>query len=135
MLNPVNQMGTPSPQMPLSLLRQRPADDWLLAQPGDPAPRASAVNPLDRVPLAFLRRLAADDRLRAELEIDPAGTLARHGVHTPPEAIPAAVSLPSREALEEMLRATSTQEDQSIQRYYAGFLGGLVDSLISTGDD
>ncbi len=136
MLN-ANQIGTLSPPMPLALLRQRPAGDWLLAEPGDlrvlSVPTAGA-DPLSRVPLGFLRQLAADDRLRAELEADPAATLARHGVRVPPEAIPAAVSLPSSEALDRVIRASSSQEDESARLFYAAVLGGsLIGALL--GED
>ncbi len=135
MLNPVDQIGISSPQAPVALLCQRPADDWLLAEPRGlgilSAPRAAAVaHPLSRVPLTFLRRLAVDDRLRAELETDPTGTLARHGVHVPPEAIPAAVSLPSPATLDRALRLHATAEDESSAARYFGLLGGgLLDGL------
>ena len=134
MLNPVNQIGTPSLQVPLALLRQRPADDWLLAEPDDlevlTTPRATAlVHPLSRIPVAFLRRLVADDRLRTELETDPVGTLARHGVHVPSEAIPATVSLPSPKTLVRTLRFHTTSEDESATARYFGLLGGLLDGL------
>lgn len=142
MLNPVNQIGTPSLQVPLALLRQRPADDWLRAETYDlevlSAPRrTAAVHPLSRVPLAFLRRLVVDDRLRAELETDPVGTLERHGVHVPPEAIPTAVSLPSSQALHQTLRAYATEEESLALIKYVGWVGGFVDGLLDGlfGDD
>ncbi len=134
MMTPVSQIDFPTPQMPPVLLRQWPADDWPLADPA--ALQALSVsraiadsNPLARVPLGFLRRLAIDDRRRAELEIDPMGTLARHGVHVPPEAIPATVSLPSPGTLDQALRIYATAEDESASVRYFGLLGGLLDGF------
>ena len=138
MLSQVNQIGTP--QIPLALLRQRPAEDWLsFEQDGlevvTPESTDANDNLLSQIPLFFLRRLVTDDRLRAELEADAAGTLAQHGIHLTPGQIPAAVSLPSPEELEAVLRIHATAEDDSAFVRWAGFLGDLLDDLVGLLDD
>lgn len=132
MLSPMNQIGN-SPQIPLPLLQGR-VQDWLRVPSGIPEvlPERSAPvadHPLSQIPLYFLRRLAVDDRLRAELEADPARTLARHGIHVAAHQIPAVVSLPGAEALRETLKACATDEDESKARFFIGWLGVLI------GDD
>lgn len=92
--------------------------------------------PLNAIPLLLLRRLAVDEQLRAELEAAPVETLARHGVHIAPEQMPAAVSLPSSEAMEGALRIYASGEDETAKVRFSGFLGGLIDLIGGLfGDD
>ncbi len=58
-----------------------------------------------QVPMSFLRQVAECDELRADLERDPAATLAVHGFCLNPEQLPIDVSLPSGEALQGSLKA------------------------------
>jgi putative modified peptide len=50
---------------------------------------------------AFLEKLASDDDFRAQVERDPVGTLAAHGIEVKAEDLPKAgtVALPSKEAI------------------------------------
>jgi putative modified peptide len=56
---------------------------------------------------AFLEKLASDDDFRAQVERDPVGTLAAHGITVKPEDLPKAgrVRLPSKEAIRANLDA------------------------------
>ena len=130
MLSPI-QVGTNPPQIPLALLGRRP--DWLRAERDDLevlAPESKAAdNSLSQVPLLFLRRLSVDEGLRAELEVDPVRTLARHGIHVTPQQIPATVRLPPRSAVDRALQIYASAEDESKERQYFGLLGGLLDGL------
>ena len=126
MLSPITQIGA-ARQIPLALFRQSSAQAWLRVELDVPESTPAANHHPSRVPLAFLRRLAVDDRLRAELEADPAETLARHGIHVDPESLPAEAKLPRAQAIRDALRMYCGEEAEAAIVRHTGYFGGIDD--------
>jgi len=67
-----------------------------------------SFNLTPREALDFLKKLSSDDEFRSRLQQSPREVLAEHHIHFPTDYFPDAVTLPSKELLEEALRSFTT---------------------------
>lgn len=70
---------------------------------------------------SFLGLLAQDDSFRAELIANPLAVLAEHGIQLDPKDLPAAIQLPTKEAV----RALFEGDDESAAQEIKPWLGLL----------